>query len=50
MDMLRYDDAIALTSHYFGMAIMLGAIIWWVRMIVREYIDGTSEKDRAMPI
>ncbi len=49
MDMLRYDDAIALTSHSIGMAIMLGAIIWWVRIIVREYIDSTVEKNQKLP-
>lgn len=41
MDMLRYDDVIALTSHWIGMIIMLGAIIWAVRIIVREYLVKT---------
>ncbi len=43
MHMLKYDDGIALTSHYIGMAIMLGAIIWWVRMIMREYFEKEPE-------
>lgn len=44
MDMLKYDDAIALTSHYLGMAIMLGAIIWAVRIIVKEYVEWDQKK------
>ena len=38
MNVLKYDDTIALISHYTGMIIMISAIIWWIRIIVREYL------------
>lgn len=44
MDMLQYDDAIALISHYTGMMIMFWAIIWGIKIIVKEHIEWITRR------
>ena len=38
MDLLRYDHAIGIMIHYFGIFIMLGAFLWATRTLVKEYL------------